>query len=394
MCSACTPSFAIMAHTSRPRTLAPVRQPDAVTNPPTDLFGFPLATPTAGGATTREGGDATRNATPDRTRDGGREAGKICPVPASADNIALAAQLPSLVHLGTSSWSFAGWAGLVYAGSYPEARLARDGLAAYAAHPLLRAVSLDRTFYAPLAEHEYARYSAQVPDDFRFVVKAPMALTSSYLRGETGEFADSPYFLDPGYAIDAFIAPCSAGLGAKAGPLVFQFPPQGRRVTMNPDPFINQLYRFLTALPPGLAYAVEVRDHQLLTTRFFKCLATTSTRFCVASHAKMPSPAEQIKLMNAHLAPGDFLCRWSLHAGFRYDDAKRRYFPFNRLVDEDIESRTALAIAAATAARAGYASFVTINNKAEGSAPLSVEKLAQAIVACQLGPPSSAAFPA
>ena len=365
-----------------------------MTNPLTDLFGFPLATPTSGGATTREGGDATRNATPDRTRDGGRESGKICPALASADATALAARLPPLVHLGTSSWSFAGWAGLVYDRSYPESRLARDGLAAYAAHPLLRAVSLDRTFYAPLAEREYARYSGQVPDDFRFVVKAPMALTSSYLRSETGEFADSPYFLDPGYATDEFIAPCSAGLGAKAGPLVFQFPPQGKRVTVNPDPFINQLYRFLTALPPGLAYAVEVRDHQLLTTRFFQCLATTATRFCVASHAKMPSPAEQIKLMNTNLPPGDFLCRWSLHAGLRYEDAKSRYFPFNRLVDEDIESRSALAIAVATAARAGCASFVTVNNKAEGSAPLSVEKLAQAIVACDVGLPLSAAFAA
>jgi len=384
MCTLCTPSFAIMAPTCRPRTLAPVRQPYAVTNPLTDLFGFPLATPTAGGI----------DAGPDSRRGRPPEAGKICPLPAKAGDIALAASLPPRIHLGTSSWSFPGWAGLVYDRRYSESKLARDGLAAYAAHPLLRAVSLDRTFYAPLAEAEYARYRAQVPDDFRFVVKAPMALTSSYLRSDTGEFADSPHFLDVNYAIDEFIAPCSAGLGATAGPLVFQFPPQGKPVTMNPDPFINQLYRFLTALPPRLAYAVEVRDPQLLTTRFFKCLATTATRFCVASHAKMPSPAEQIKLMNANLPAGDFVCRWSLHAGFRYEDAKTRYFPFNRLVDEDTESRAALAMAAATAARAGYASFVTINNKAEGSAPLSVEKLAQAIAACDVGPVSPAASPA
>jgi hypothetical protein len=85
--------------------------------------------------------------------------------------------LPAGIHLGTSSWSFPGWTGLVYAprGKKPasEQVLARHGLAAYAQHPLFRTVSLDRTFYAPLTAEEFARYAAQVPDTFRFVVKAP-----------------------------------------------------------------------------------------------------------------------------------------------------------------------------------------------------------------------------
>jgi uncharacterized protein YecE (DUF72 family) len=336
--------------------------------PPTDLFGFPQDSP------------ADKPSNPVRTRSkGSGSSGRPIAAPPTVAASTLAARLPPNTRLGTSSWSFPGWAGLVYDGPYTESRLAKDGLVAYAAHPLLRTVSIDRTFYAPLAAHEFAKYAEQVPTDFRFVVKAPMAITSSYVRSDTGEFSDSPYFLNVDYAIEEFISPCSAGLGSTTGPLVFQFPPQGGRVTGNPDPFINQLYRFLNRLPPGLPYAVEVRDRQLLTGRFFKCLTTTATRFCVASHAKMPSPAEQIQLMSDNMPAGDFICRWSLHAGFQYEDAKARYFPFNRLVDEDLQTRTALAIAVATAARAGYASFVTINNKAEGSAPLSVEKLAEAI---------------
>ncbi len=323
----------------------------------------------------------TRARTPrDRPAAKLRRQDKVAAATPSEEVVALAARLSASIRLGTSSWSFPGWASLVYVADHSESKLARDGLAAYAAHPLMHTVGIDRTFYAPLAEREYVRYAAQVPEQFRFVVKAPMALTSSYTRSDSGEFADSPYYLDAAYAIDEFIAPCSMGLGTKTGPLVFQFPPQGRRVTSNPDPFINQLYRFLSKLPPELMYAVEIRDAALLTPRFFKCLSTTSTRFCVASHAKMPAPAEQIKLMNANLPSGDFICRWSLHAGLRYEQAKREYAPFDRLVDEDLDSRTALAIAAATAARAGYASFVTINNKAEGSAPLSVQKLAEKIV--------------
>ena len=62
----------------------------------------------------------------------------------------LGRQLPQDVYLGTSSWSFPGWQGLVYADAYSESLLAREGLAAYAQHPLLRMVGIDRGYYQPM----------------------------------------------------------------------------------------------------------------------------------------------------------------------------------------------------------------------------------------------------
>lgn len=298
--------------------------------------------------------------------------------------LALAASLPRGLHLGTSSWSFPGWAGLVYDGEYGESALARSGLKAYAQHPLLGAVGIDRTFYAPIAEADYARYAAQVPAAFRFLVKAPMAITSSWLRDDQGKFIDSPHFLDAAWTSSEFVQPCVAGLAGHAGPLVFQFPPQGRDATRNPDPFINRLYRFLKALPPldgGALYAVEVRDAELLTDRFFKCLQSTGVRYCVASHARMPTPGRQIELAARFQDEGAFVARWSLHAGFKYADAKSRYFPFNQLVDEDIDSRASLAQACQQALQRGFDAYVIVNNKAEGSAPLSIARLAQRIAA-------------
>jgi uncharacterized protein YecE (DUF72 family) len=304
--------------------------------------------------------------------------------PPSAESIAVAGQLPQQLYLGTSSWSYPGWDGLVYAGKFSDQKLARDGLPAYSKHLLYRTVGIDRTFYAPIAERDYALYAAQVPDGFRFLVKAPMAITSSYVRsevgGNAGVFSDSPYFLDVDYAINEFIAPLTAGLGAKAGPLVFQFPPQGRQHTRHVDAWINRLYRFLKALPPGFLYAVEIRDAELLTDRFLMCLKTTGVRLCVASHANMPSPHEQIEKMNRIMEPGAFVARWSLHSGFKYADAKARYFPFNRLVDEDLDGRASLAAACLRAVEANFPAFVIVNNKAEGSAPLSIEKLAAHVV--------------
>lgn len=300
--------------------------------------------------------------------------------PASAESTDIAPRLPPGIYFGTSSWSYPGWDGLVYAGSFSTQKLARDGLSAYAQHPLFRSVGIDRTFYAPIEEREYALYASSVPDNFRFLVKAPMAITSSYVRSDEGVFSESPYFLDIDYAINEFIAPATAGLGKKAGPLVFQFPPQGRQHTQHVDAWINRLYRFIKQLPPGFLYAVEIRDPELLTDRFLTCLKTTGVRLCVASHANMPSPREQIEKMNRIMEPGAFVARWSLHSGSNYADAKARYFPFNRLVDEDLQSRASLAAACLRAVEANHPAFVIINNKAEGSAPLSIEKLAAHVV--------------
>ena len=89
--------------------------------------------------------------------------------------------------LGTSSWSFPGWSGLVYGRpAASESRLARDGLAAYASHPLLTTVGIDRGFYAPLDAATFAGYAAQVPAGFRFLVKAPALVTDASVRNGAG----------------------------------------------------------------------------------------------------------------------------------------------------------------------------------------------------------------
>lgn len=56
------------------------------------------------------------------------------PAEPGADVVALAARLEARyggrLHLGTSSWHFPGWAGLVWAGRHAEQQLSRQGLAA------------------------------------------------------------------------------------------------------------------------------------------------------------------------------------------------------------------------------------------------------------------------
>ena len=148
------------------------------------------------------------------------------PALAAPEHHALALRLPDTVHIGPSTWSFPGWRDIVYGDEYSSAKLSRDGLNALGAHPLLRCVSIDRSFYGPLSVADYARYANQVPAHFRFIVKAPASVTDATVRGDKGAPAgDNPAFLDAGIAINDFVQPCIAGLGEKAGALVFQIPP-------------------------------------------------------------------------------------------------------------------------------------------------------------------------
>ena len=317
--------------------------------------------------------------------------------------LAMARALPDQVRLGTSSWAYPGWAGLVWDTEYPESLLSREGLRAYGEHPLLRSVSVDRSFYRPLTQDQYARYAAQVPDDFRFVVKAPSHVTDALVRGEDGRgMQPNPAFLDPALATQDFVAPALAGLGHKVGALVFQLSPLPRHLLHNLPLVLQRLRRLLLAQPalgptaPDGVLAVEVRDPQWLDPLFIPELAAVlreaGATWCLCLHAKMPRLAEQLPLLRM-LWPGPMVCRWNLnplHGAYGYEDAQREYEPYDRIHDIDHETRELLVRTIKGIAGAGQNVLVTISNKAEGCAPLSVRALAQGLAGAGPGPQRSA----
>lgn len=286
------------------------------------------------------------------------------------------AALPGDLFLGTSSWSYPTWRGLVYAEEYEPALLARNGLEAYAQHPLLRSAGIDRTFYAPISEAEFAHYAKQVPVGFRFLVKAPSQCVSPWLRaGGTHRSADNPHYLDAQFASEQFVLPATRGLGDKIGPLVFQFPPLGRELASQPVAFAQSLFAFLARLPKGPLYAVELRDPMLLCDEYVIALRDGGARHCLGLHPRQPGIREQERVLNK-LAPGPLVVRWNLHPSYGYEEAREHYYPFTRLVDEDLPTRIALGRLCLRAIASGQPAYVIVNNKAEGSAPLSVFKLA------------------
>ncbi len=324
--------------------------------------------------------------------------GRVQPATVEETVARLGRQLPAGVHFGTSSWSFPGWQGIVYGGAYSESMLAREGLAAYAQHPVLRCVGIDRSFHQPLTSADYAHYAQQVPAAFRFVVKAPARVTDAVLRGERGTpQQDNPHFLDAADAVDCFVAPALDGLRERAGPLVFQLPPLPHEAVAADagHALIGRLGAFLDALPRRVdgfepVYAVEPRNAELLTPRFIRMLRECGARLTIGIHARLPAAARQsaaLRALDALAEEGDdwrmkgpLVVRWNLHSGFRYEDAKTRYAPFDRLIDPDIVTRGALAHLVHVAQKSGQPSYVIANNKAEGSAPLSLIELARAVV--------------
>jgi uncharacterized protein YecE (DUF72 family) len=290
------------------------------------------------------------------------------------------------LHLGTSSWSFPGWRGLVWDGAdYSDADLARHGLAAYARHPLLRTVSLDRTFYRAIDAATYERFARQVPEDFRFVVKVPSEVTDAVVRAPDNgaPLIDNPGFLDPQRALSLAVHPAVAGLGDKLGVLVFQLSPLPVAWLRNPNALherLEALWRAVVpALPAPAQAALELRDARVLTPRLTAQLAAHGVRYCIGLHDRMPDALRQATAARA-AGRGDLVCRWNLHQGLRYNQAKAQWAPFDRLQAPDPTTREALAKAVVATLAEGYRAFVTINNKAEGSAPLSVVELAKAIV--------------
>lgn len=296
--------------------------------------------------------------------------------PTAAQRVA-ATRLPPGLRMGTSSWSFPGWSEIVYAQRYSPELLARHGLSAYAQHPLLRAVGVDRSHYGPPDEPTWRDMAAQVPDDFRFVVKAhelcSLAVIPDHDRYGKRRGQPNALFLDAAYAAEAVVGPTVAGLGPKLGTILFQFAPQPVESLGGLDGFTDRLYTFLSHLPPGPSYAVELRNGALIRARYAEALQASGASHCYNAIGGVPPIPEQLR----RVPPGPrTLIRWMLRRELRYEDAVSQFSPFDRLAAPDAQTRAE--IVAAILAAAGEVTVI-VNNKAEGSSPLSIFALAEAL---------------
>lgn len=279
------------------------------------------------------------------------------------------------------SWAYPSWANLVYGGTYTPKTLSEVGLTAYAQHPLLRAVEIDRSFYDPLPANVYRSYAEQTPDDFRFLVKAHQDCTIRRvpLHARYGKRAgqQNPLYLDAAYAIERVIEPLREGLGARAFALLFQFPPE--ELHEHPAEFAERLQRFLIALPPApFVYAVELRNAERITPQYGEALVAAGAIHCHNVWPRVPPILAQARaLPPATRRP--LLVRWMMRRGDSHDAAMARAKPFDRIVLEDPDNLAEVARLVRSAQHHQIPALVAIDNRAEGSAPRTAARLARAI---------------
>ncbi len=326
---------------------------------------FPLSPPPRPGRT-----DADDEATPEPVGD------------LHADVRALADRVPLSVRFGTSSWSFPGWSGIVYRRPRTQAELARQGLAEYARYPLFRTVGIDRSYYAPLTPDDLRRYAAQLPAGFRCCAKVPAMYASPIIPGtgrDTPAVPNHDFLSVEGFLRDV-VRPWTEDFAGHDGPLILEIPPVPPRERLAPDVFAERLHAFLARLPRGLTYGVELRDRRLLTEAYAQVLRDTGAVHVYNYWSAMPMPALQAQIVPPAAAPV-LMIRLLLRPGTAYEQQRAHFRPFNRLLDVDAGMRRDVVTLLRDAVQRAQPAFVLVNNKAEGSAPLTIRALAELLTA-------------
>jgi uncharacterized protein YecE (DUF72 family) len=314
----------------------------------------------------------------------------IVPHVTDADR-AIAERLPSWLRFGTSSWSFPGWTGLVWSGRHTDDELARSGLRAYAQHPLFRTVSVDRSYYGPLRDADVASYARQLDDatalapslpPFRIVSKVWEEITTAVFPkhprygARAGE--RNGHFLDAGLFLSEVLAPYLP-YARHFGPFVFELTPMPKGA-FDDRALADKLDAFLGALPPAFPWAVELRNEELMTPRWSNVLRAHGAAHVFTFWTAMPSLRAQLA-RHGPLSSRTLVARLMLPPFMRYDEKKAEYAPFDRLVAPQGDMRDdVLALLRAAEEADCTDAFILANNKAEGSAPLTVKALAERVV--------------
>jgi uncharacterized protein YecE (DUF72 family) len=157
---------------------------------------------------------------------------------------------------GTSGYSYKEWKG----NFYPAKISASEMLAYYAKR--FSTVEINNTFYRMPSEKVLLDWSAQVPDDFAFVLKAPRRITHIKKLKDVGD--DVAYFVKT-----------AAVLEQKRGPLLYQVPPFFRKD-------MPVLRDFLGLLPPRSQPAFEFRHQSWFDDEVFDLLRQHNASLCLA----------------------------------------------------------------------------------------------------------------
>ncbi len=171
-----------------------------------------------------------------------------------------------MILIGTSGYNYPEWRGSFYPEGLPAAQM----LPYYGAR--FDTVEINYTFYRMPTPKLVAGWCAQVPETFRFTLKAPRRITHDK-RLRPAEVSA---------AVQGFLA-AAAELGSRMGALLFQLPPNFKKD-------IVVLSEFLTLLPPKVTAAFEFRHASWLDDEVYACLRARNVALCIADSETRDTP--------------------------------------------------------------------------------------------------------
>jgi uncharacterized protein YecE (DUF72 family) len=297
---------------------------------------------------------------------------------------------PPLLRIGTCSWKYDSWKGLVYDPN--RSYRPDDYLADYARH--YSTVEIDQWFWSlfpsgvRLPDPSVARrYAGNVPDDFVFTVKAPNALTLThhYVRQPAGSeaFANRPndQFLSL-ELLDQVLARLRP-LGGKLGSLMFQFEYLNRQKMPSQNAFLQQLHGFLARAPRDVPYAIETRNPNYLGEPFFRLLEEHRIAFVYLEGYFMPPIREVFERFRPAVADH---CVIRLHGPDRKGIEQETGGAWNRIVSPHSESIQAAVEIYLANREHSIRTYVNVNNHFEGSAPLTIQRILERLRTAGDGP--------
>jgi len=160
------------------------------------------------------------------------------------------------LYVGTSGYSYKEWKGNFYPADLSEKKMLRY----YGER--FRTVEINNTFHRMPTVSLLEAWGCEVPDDFKFVLKAPQQITHFQRLKDCDDSLS--YLLD-----------ISAALNQRLGALLFQLPPN-----LHKD--LPRLRDFFALLPPGRRVAVEFRHQSWFDEEVFALLRRNDAALCIA----------------------------------------------------------------------------------------------------------------
>ena len=168
------------------------------------------------------------------------------------------------IAVGTSGYAYKEWKGFFYPADLPA-----DGMLRYYGERFAT-VEINNTFYRMPKEKVLLDWAADVPDGFRFVLKASQKITHFKRLKEAG--AEVEYFFS-----------VAATLGERLGPALFQLPPNLKKD-------LPRLTTFLATVPAGARAAFEFRHASWFEDDVFEALRGAGAALCVAEDEELATP--------------------------------------------------------------------------------------------------------